>query len=109
MKFGADDILRQYKSDVYPFNCDFYIKSHNLYIECNFSWTHGGYFFNSNNQCDIEKLKSMQSKHSKYYDNAIMTWTVRDVAKLSIAITNSLNYLVFWTVAEVERYCFLHH
>lgn len=107
MKFGANNIIRQYKSDVYPFNCDFYIKSDNLYIECNFSWTHGGHFFNPNNAQDAEKLKLMQSKYGKYYNNAIITWTVRDAAKHSAAITNSLNYLVFWSINEVERYCVL--
>ena len=40
-KFTKDDIVRQYKSNKYPFSCDFYIKSLDLYIECNFSWTHG--------------------------------------------------------------------
>lgn len=108
IKFGVNDVVRQYKSDVYPFNCDFYVKSHDLYIECNFSWTHCGCFFNPNDLRDIEKLKSMQSKHGKYYDNAIVTWTVRDAAKHSIALANGLNYLVFWTIDEVEQYCFLH-
>lgn len=40
-RFGANDILRQYKSEEYPFACDFYIKSRNIYIECNYCWTHG--------------------------------------------------------------------
>ena len=39
--FEGDDILRQYRSDKYPFNCDFYIQSVDTYIECNFHWTHG--------------------------------------------------------------------
>ena len=34
--FRISDIIRQYKSDVYPFACDFYIKSLDLYIECNY-------------------------------------------------------------------------
>ena len=35
-QFSEDDIVRQYKSEEYPFNCDFFIKSIELYIECNF-------------------------------------------------------------------------
>ena len=31
-KFDKEDIIRQYKSKLYPFNCDFYIKSLDLYI-----------------------------------------------------------------------------
>ena len=70
-KFGEDDVIRQFKSDVYPFNCDFYIKSLDLYIECNFSWTHGGHWFDSSSKEDLEKLEKWKSKKTKYYDNAI--------------------------------------
>ena len=52
-----------------------------MYIECNFSWTHGGHFFNNKDPKDIERLEFMKSKHSKYYDNAIKTWTVSDLKK----------------------------
>lgn len=31
--YGKDNIIRQYKSNVYPFHCDFYIQSEDLYIE----------------------------------------------------------------------------
>ena len=67
-----------------------------MYIECNFSWTHGGHFFDENNIEDQEKLKLWKSKNTKYYDNAIKTWTVRDVKKHNIAIQNKLNYIVLW-------------
>lgn len=41
--YNVDDIERQYSIDPrYPFNCDFYIKSEDLFIECNYHWTHGG-------------------------------------------------------------------
>lgn len=33
--YGKDNVLTQYKSAVYPFRCDFYIKSEDLYIELN--------------------------------------------------------------------------
>lgn len=36
-KFGADNIVRQYKCASYPFNCDFYVKSRDLFIELNLS------------------------------------------------------------------------
>ena len=35
--YDKDDIVRQYKSKEYPFACDFYIKSEDKYIECNFN------------------------------------------------------------------------
>lgn len=36
-KFGADDILRQYRDARYPFRCDFYVKSIDTFIELNLS------------------------------------------------------------------------
>jgi hypothetical protein len=51
-KFGEEDIARQHRSEKYSFACDFYVKSHDLYIECNFSWTHGGHWFDANNEED---------------------------------------------------------
>ena len=101
-KFSQDDVIRQYKSEQYPFNCDFYIKSKDLYIECNFSWTHGGHWFDPTNKDDIKRLELMKSKHSKYYDNAIETWTVRDTKKRETALKNQLNYVVFWRLCELQ-------
>ena len=46
----------------------------------------------------------MKSKHTKYYDNAIETWTVRDVKKRQCAEKNHLNYIVFWIEDEVRQY-----
>ena len=51
-RFNVDDVIRQFKSEKYPFNCDFYIKSLDFYIECNFSWTHGGHFFDESSKED---------------------------------------------------------
>ena len=107
--FGNDDVVRQYRSAKYPFNCDFYIKSKDLYIECNFSWTHGGHWFDPDNEDDIKRLELMKSKHSKYYDNAIETWTIRDVKKHEVALKNQLNYIVFWTLDDVKHYVQLIH
>ena len=101
-KFTKDDIVRQYKSEKYPFSCDFYIKSLDLYIECNFSWTHGGHWFDKNSQEDLQRLAFMKSKHTKYYDNAIQTWTVRDVKKRECSQNNKLNYIVFWSLDEFD-------
>ncbi|MBO5004253.1 MAG: hypothetical protein J6D03_03185, partial [Clostridia bacterium] len=38
------DVLRQYRDNIrYPWCCDFYIPSKDLFIECNYGWTHGGH------------------------------------------------------------------
>ena len=82
---------RQYKSEVYPFNCDFYIPKYDLYIEIQGSWTHGGHPYNK--EKDKEKLEYWKSKQTKFYNNAIETWTIRDVKKREAAQLNKLNYL----------------
>ena len=92
-----NDFEYQYRSELYPFNCDFYIKSLDLYIEINGSWTHGGHPFDENNQDDIIRLNKMKSKNTQYYQNTINTWTIRDVNKRNIAKENNLNYLEIFT------------
>ena len=99
-KLFPNDVEQQYLSDKYPFNCDFYIKSLDLYIECNFHWTHGGHFFDASNLDDQAKVQKWKDKGTKFYDNAIKTWTVRDLKKCQTALDNSLNYLVFWSMQE---------
>ena len=100
-KFTKDDIVRQYKSEKYPFFCDFYVKSLDLYIECNFTWTHGGHWFDKSSTKDLKRLEYMKSKHTKYYDNAIDTWTVRDVKKREYLEKNRLNFIVFWSLNDI--------
>ena len=91
--YDSDDIIRQYKSNVYPFACDFYIKSLDKYIECNFNWTHGPHLFNKNNAEDIALLEKWESKTNgnDYYSQAIYVWTDLDVRKYNIAKQNNLN------------------
>ena len=102
-KFSSDDIVRQYHSNEYPFNCDFYIKSKDLYIECNFSWTHGGHWFDETDENDLQTFQKWKNKNTKFYDNAIQTWTVRDVKKRKTAEKNHLNYIVVWNIAQLEQ------
>lgn len=88
-----NDVECQYKSIEYPYNCDFYIKPLDLYIELQGSWTHGGHPFNENDINDINRLTMLKLKNSLYYQNAAKTWAIRDVNKRSIAKQNNLNYL----------------
>lgn len=93
--YSTDDIIRQYyDKERYPFHCDFYIKSLDLFIEFNRHWTHGGHRFNSNNKEDVEKLNQWKEKAqtSKFYKNAIHTWTELDIKKFNCAEQNNLNY-----------------
>ena len=103
--FGFEDVVAQYKESRYPFLCDFYIKSKDLFIELNFHWTHGGKMFTGCTE-DLEKLTLWQQKAqlSKYYQNAIDTWTIRDLSKNKKAEENSLNYLVFYTQEDLDAW-----
>lgn len=94
-EYGVENIRRQYKEERYPYACDFYIPSEDLFIELNFHWTHGGMLYEENNPQCQEKLKEWEekAKTSKYYLDAIITWTIRDVNKRRCAKKNNLNYL----------------
>lgn len=97
--YGDNNIKRQYRDKVrYPFRCDFYVVSEDLFIECNFHWTHGGMPFNPEEPKCIEQLNEWKekAKESEYFRIAIDTWTCRDVKKLKIAIKNKLNYKVIY-------------
>lgn len=98
-KFDKDDVVRQYKCERYPFYCDFYIKSLDLFIELNATWLHGNHWFDSNNKDDLDVLHVFEQKvraSKPFYKVAIDVWTVRDVKKRQMAIDNHLNYVVFW-------------
>ena len=96
LKQKYTNVKRNYNSDKrYPFMCDFYIPSKDLFIELQASWTHGGKLFNSEDISCLDQLNSWKQKSltSKYYKNAIETWTIRDVRKRNIAQQNKLNYI----------------
>ena len=96
------DLKTQYKSDVYPFACDLYIPSLDLYIEYNGTWTHGGHFFDKNNPEDLKVLELWKSKNTKYYNNAVYNWSVRDILKLETAIKNNLNYIAWFNEEQAN-------
>ena len=104
LKEKYKDVKRNYKSKEYPFMCDFYIPSLDLYIECNYHWTHGGHPFNENSEQDVKLLNIWKDKNSKYYNGAIRTWTERDVNKRKTAKENNLNYIEFWDIKELKEF-----
>ena len=97
------NIIRQYRSEKYPFNCDFYIPEKDLYIEFNGTWTHGKHPFDINNKNDIDLVEMWKSKNTKFYNNAIETWTHRDVLKRETAKNNNVNFIEFWNLDEVKK------
>lgn len=98
------DLKVQYKSNVYPFACDFYIPSLDLYIEFNGIWTHGGHFFDKNDKDDVERFVKWKekAKTSQFFANAVDTWAVRDILKLETAIKNNLNYVAWFNIEQAN-------
>lgn len=98
--FGKKMVKRNYNKDArYPFYCDFYIVSYDIFIELNATWFHGKHFFDANNEADVQLLNlweiKAESNHTAYKE-AIYRWTVNDPLKLKTAVQNGLNYMVFW-------------
>ena len=105
LKYESDDIITQYKSKEYPYYCDFYIKSINLYIEIQGHWTHNDHPFDINNLNDqlIMDIWRTKSLSDKYYKNALNTWTIKDVEKRNTAIQNNLNYLEIFVKTDLNK------
>lgn len=99
-RFGKSDVKRHYNKDIrYPFHCDCYIKSLDLFIELNATWTHGSHWFDVNNIDDVKKVNhwSLKAKDGHpFYRSAYNIWTNTDLQKRETAIKNGINYLVFW-------------
>ena len=114
LKEKYSDCIRQYKSELYPFNCDFYIPSLDLYIEYNGSHYHHYHPFDINDDNDIDELNRLKEKaensnahkngKKSQYDNIIYTWTILDLKKRNIAQQNNLNYIEFWNINEVKEW-----
>ena len=102
LKEKYPDIIRQYKEDRYPFLCDFYIPNLDLFIECQYGWQHGNHPFNE--LYDNDRYNEIKNKHTKYYDNVLYNWSIRDVEKRNIANQNCLNYIEFWNIDELKKW-----
>ena len=92
--------IEEFKSEEYPYFCDFYLDKYNLYVELNIFWTHGKHFFNKDNKQDLKVLKKWQDKK---FDVPIDVWTNTDLEKRETAIKNKLNYLVIWNDRGINK------
>ena len=103
--YGKSDIVRQYKDLVrYPFNCDFYIKSKDLFIELNLFPTHGKEPFDLNNKEHLEYLERCKISPANWVEEQLpLIWAGTDVLKYQMAQQNSLNYLRFYTLEAAYR------
>lgn len=95
-QYGEDNVVRQYKEERYPFDCDFYIPSEDLFIELNLHPSHGEHPFDPNNEEDVKLLESLKEKDDNWSKMIIDVWTNRDVVKQKIAKENNLNYVTIY-------------
>ena len=113
--FPKEDITRQYKTKEYPFNCDFYIKSLDLYIECQFSQYHGHRKFhlpfNPKDRTHLEqvqKLKELEEQNSSrqksQYTRMLKVWTIEDPLKRKTAKENNLNWIEFFSLKDLQEW-----
>ena len=99
------DVVYQYCSELYPFDCDFYIPSLNLYVEFQGHWTHGSKPFEGTEE-DLAELDKWKQKAltSKFYRNAIDVWTELDVKKRQLARKNELNWIEFFNMDQFNEW-----
>lgn len=104
-------IICQYKSDKYPFACDFYIPEIDMYIEYNGHYTHHTHPFNENDINDINELNNLITLNKNHitpgnnlYNTKINVWTIVDVQKRKIAKENNLNFKEFYSIMEIDNF-----
>ena len=104
------DAVHTYRDKVrYPFKCDMFIPSKDLFIECHFGQFHYTKPFNPNNKQHLIRLENLKKKEfcklnkgakNTKYTGMINTWTISDPLKLETFKKNKLNYKIFYTEKE---------
>ena len=114
LKEQFNDTIHQFRDlKRYPFNCDFYIPSLDLFIEYQGSEFHGQKPYEGNEE-DLQKIKlweergnkicKQENKNNSRYFEMIKTWTIKDPLKRKTAKDNNLNYIEFWNIKEVKEW-----
>lgn len=92
-QYGENDVIRHYRDDSrYPYECDFYIKSQDLFIELNLHPSHYTHPYDETCDEDIQFLNYLKQQNTPWSTMIINVWSQRDVAKVQCAIRNNLNY-----------------
>lgn len=99
--YGKDDVVRQYKEERYPFNCDFYIKSKDLFVELNLFPTHYIEPFDKSKIEHLNYLAHCKQNPSNWIEAQTPSiWAGTDVAKNECAMKNNLNYVRIYNLEE---------
>lgn len=95
-KYNKDDIICQYTDERYPYKCDFYIKSQDLFIELNIHPSHFDHAYNEKCDRDVKVLNELLQKGDDWSNMIIYTWSILDKKKHELAIKNKLNYMTIY-------------
>ena len=102
----GDDVVEEYSVDNrYPYACDFYIKSMDLFIEIQGAPGHGDHPYDEDSDEDnsiVEKWESKDFEKTPLYKSMIDVWTQSDVAKRYRAKEKGLNYIEIFSVRSSE-------
>lgn len=94
------EYIPQYKSELYPYFCDFYLPTIDTYVELNLHWVHGKHPFNCNDVKDTTKADKWLNSNSEFSNRAYYIWTVRDVEKYNSALKNGLRYICVYDLDD---------
>jgi len=100
-EYGEEDVIHPYRDVRYPYNCDIYIASEDLFIEVNGTIEHNGRPFDPNNEEHIKEAEQIRSKaeqkgpRSRYW-NIYKWWTEIDPKKLQTFRNNNLNFKIIY-------------
>lgn len=94
------DVKFHYTNDPrYPFECDFYIPSLDLFIEYQGHQTHGGHPYDKDNPDDQSLAKWI-----KQIFGSNLTFIKRDPYKRHIAKKNNLNFIELWNMKDAKKF-----
>lgn len=113
LKMIFKDIYPQYKSQEYPFWCDFYIPELNLYIEYQGHISHGNCPFEEDNPEHLKIVEqwlqrakeiNFKGEPKTQYLSYVRVWTKKDPYKREIARKNNLNWIEFFNLKDFENW-----
>lgn len=100
-EYGEEDIIHPYKDERYPFNCDVYIRSIDLFIELNGTIEHNGRPYDPSNPEHVREAIAIEDRarelgpKSRYW-NVLKWWTEIDPKKLETFRRNNLNFRIIY-------------
>lgn len=112
ISLGYTDTIRHYISDSYPYPCDFYIPSLNMYIEYHGSQYHNGraYLGNpddikeANTLLEKDKVRCEETgKNKSPYFSIFNTWTNIDCKRRNLVNERKLKYLELYSCDSKEE------